>query len=108
MKHYSVGDFMLTIQKYTISSEDEAVVDTEGKLIEESNSDVFGVTTDSIQELAKQWNVEESVVAEQVRKGIEVEHEHTLDDKLASEIARDHLKEDLYYYDKLAKMEAED
>ena len=98
---------MLSIQKYTISSEDEAVVDTEGKLIEESNTDVFGVTTDSIQELAKQWNVEESVVADQVRKGIEVEHEHTLDDSLASEIARDHLKEDLYYYDKLAKMEAE-
>lgn len=69
------------------------------------NSDVFGVTTDSIQELAKQWNVEESVVADQVRKGIEVEHEHTLDDSLASEIARDHLKEDLYYYDKLAEME---
>lgn len=92
---------MLNIKKYQPSVEDirEDLSD---------DSDVFGVPTESIQELAKLWDVPESVVAEQVRKGIEVEHEHTLDDKLASEIARDHLKEDLYYYDKLAKMEAED
>lgn len=92
---------MLNIKKYQPSVEDirEDLSD---------DSDVFGVPTESIQELATLWDVPESVVAEQVRKGIEVEHEHTLDDKLASEIARDHLKEDLYYYDKLAKMEAGD
>ena len=90
---------MLNINKYVKPSTEDIREDLS------DNSDVFGVPTDSIQELAKQWNVDESVVAEQVKKGIEVEHEHTLDDKLASEIARDHLKEDLYYYDKLAEME---
>lgn len=92
---------MLNIKKYQPSVEDirEDLSD---------NSDVFGVPTESIQELAKQWNVEESIVADQVRKGIKVEHEHTLDDSLASEIARDHLKEDLYYYDKLAEMEGKE
>lgn len=70
------------------------------------NSDSFGVHTQTVKELAEQWGVEESVVFEQLIKGIEVEREHTLDDALASEIARDHLKEDLHYYIKLAKMEA--
>ena len=93
---------MLNINKYVKPSVEEIREDLS------DNSDVFGVPTESIQELAKQWNVEESVVADQVRKGIQVEHEHTLDDSLASEIARDHLKEDLYYYDKLAKMEGND
>ena len=65
---------MLNINKYVKTSIEDLREDLS------DNSDVFGVTTDSIQELAKQWNVEESVVADQVRKGIEVEHEHKLDD----------------------------
>lgn len=39
----------------------------------------------------------------QIKKGIEVEMEHTDDPKLALKIAMDHIKEDPQYYDKLAK-----
>ena len=38
-------------------------------------------------------------------KGIKVEREHTNDDRIAQEIAMDHLTEDPQYYDKLEKME---
>jgi hypothetical protein len=39
----------------------------------------------------------------QIKKGIEVEMEHTDDPKLALKIAMDHIKEDPKYYDKLDK-----
>ena len=38
-------------------------------------------------------------------KGIKVEMEHTTDVRIATEIAMDHLWEDINYYDKLAKIE---
>lgn len=89
---------MLDINKYKPTVEDirEDLSD---------DSDVFGVPTKSVQELAQQWGVNESEVADQLRAGIAIEKEHTEDNSLASEIARDHLKEDLYYYVNLAKME---
>jgi len=37
----------------------------------------------------------------QLKQGIRVEREHTKDDKVAREIAMDHLKEDPRYYTKL-------
>jgi hypothetical protein len=43
------------------------------------------------------------VDAEQLQIGIEVEKEHTDDEKLAEKIARDHLAEDPHYYTKLKK-----
>lgn len=42
---------------------------------------------------------------DQLKKGIEVEYEHTGDWTLARKIALDHLAEDKYYYTRLAKME---
>jgi uncharacterized alkaline shock family protein YloU len=42
---------------------------------------------------------------EQLMKGMKVEREHTSNDKIAMEIARDHLTEDPEYYIKLEKME---
>lgn len=45
----------------------------------------------------------EEVDAEQLNIGIEVEKEHTDDEELAEEIARDHLAEDPHYYSKLKK-----
>lgn len=39
----------------------------------------------------------------QIKKGIEVEMEHTDDPKIALKIAMDHIKEDPKYYDKLTK-----
>jgi hypothetical protein len=43
------------------------------------------------------------VDAEQLQIGIEVEKEHTDNEKLAEKIARDHLAEDPHYYTKLKK-----
>ena len=40
-----------------------------------------------------------------LEKGIEVEMEHTTDEKIAKEIAMDHLWEDPKYYDKLETIE---
>lgn len=46
---------------------------------------------------------EDKPTIDQIKKGIEVEMEHTSDKKEALKIALDHLKEDPKYYDKLAK-----
>lgn len=51
-------------------------------------------------------NVLELVKA-QIKKGIKVEKEHTANSKIAAEIAKDHVAEDLRYYDKLKKIEKE-
>jgi len=45
------------------------------------------------------------ILKSQLKKGIQVELEHTKDEKKAEEIALDHLIEDLHYYSKLKKME---
>jgi hypothetical protein len=45
----------------------------------------------------------DKALLKQIKKGIEVEMEHTDDPKLALKIAMDHIKEDPKYYDKLAK-----
>jgi hypothetical protein len=47
----------------------------------------------------------EEYIKPQLVKGIKVEMEHTSDIRYATEIAMDHLWEDLKYYDKLAKIE---
>ena len=59
----------------------------------------------SIPELAEKYNVDQKEVLTQVKKGVRVEAEHTTDFDVALEIALDHLNEDLYYYDKLEKVE---
>jgi hypothetical protein len=43
----------------------------------------------------------------QLMKGIKVEMEHTTDVRIATEIAMDHLWEDINYYDKLASIEGD-
>jgi hypothetical protein len=45
------------------------------------------------------------LVKKQLKKGIKIELEHTSDVKLAAEIAKDHISEDLHYYEKLDKIE---
>ena len=40
---------------------------------------------------------------EELKKGIEVEKEHTDDESVAEKIARDHLQENPHYYTKLKK-----
>ena len=44
-------------------------------------------------------------IKEKIQQGVKVEMEHTTDPKVAFEIAKDHVWEDLNYYDKLAKVE---
>ncbi|MEY4334757.1 MAG: hypothetical protein RLZZ196_3507, partial [Bacteroidota bacterium] len=67
-------------------------------------------------DLAKKWDVKEyydpkQFAAEYIKPrliaGIKVEMEHTTDVRIATEIAMDHLWEDLHYYEKLSKIENE-
>jgi hypothetical protein len=57
------------------------------------HNELFGGTAD--------FKSESDFDSEQLKKGIEVEYEHTNDYDLAKEIAMDHLAEDPKYYDKL-------
>jgi hypothetical protein len=45
----------------------------------------------------------DKALLKQIKKGLEVETEHTDDPKIALKIAMDHIKEDPKYYDKLVK-----
>ena len=67
-------------------------------------------------DLAKKWDSKgyydpkqfaAKYVKPQLMKGIKVEMEHTTDVRIATEIAMDHLWEDLKYYDKLASIEGD-
>lgn len=57
------------------------------------------------EEIAKKHSVSIEKINKQLEKGIEVEKEHTEDEKKAERIALDHLFEIPDYYDRLAKME---
>ena len=59
----------------------------------------------SIKDIAKKFDVSVSDIESQIRKGIEVESEHTSDKEKATEIATDHVSEFADYYDRLEKME---
>ncbi len=72
----------------------------EGKLLDKP--------TPSVESLAEKYGVDAQVVRRQLIKGIEVEKEHTSKPDVASEIALDHISEDLWYYKKLAKIEKVD
>jgi hypothetical protein len=62
----------------------------------------------TVQELASKYHVSVATVKKQLDQGIPVEMEHTNRKGVAREIALDHLDEDLYYYDKLKKIEKQD
>jgi hypothetical protein len=57
--------------------------------------------------IAEKHKVPVDDIKKQVKKGISIEHEHTPDDDIAAEIARDHLVEHPFYYDFLEDMEKE-
>ena len=59
----------------------------------------------SIKDIAKKFDVSVSEIQAQIRKGIEIESEHTSDKEKATEIATDHVSEFPDYYDRLNKME---
>jgi hypothetical protein len=56
-------------------------------------------------DIAKKFDVSLSDIEAQIKKGVEVESEHTSDKEKATEIATDHVSEFADYYDRLEKME---
>jgi 5'(3')-deoxyribonucleotidase len=62
-------------------------------------------TTPSVRDLAKKYATDPAEIHRQVNRGVKVEFEHTNDIEVATEIAMDHLKEKLDYYDLLNKLE---
>lgn len=63
------------------------------------------VKTHTPSEIAKKHKVSLKDINSQLEMGIKVEKEHTTDEKVAREIALDHLWELPDYYDKLKKVE---
>lgn len=59
----------------------------------------------TIKQIAKKHKCSEHDIAEQLKKGVTVEMEHTSDESVAKEIALDHLAEVPDYYDKLKTVE---
>ena len=68
-------------------------------------SAILDKPTPTVDELAEKYKTSLIHIKMQLRKGIKVEMEHTSHMKIAREIALDHLNEDLFYYDKLDKIE---
>jgi hypothetical protein len=61
----------------------------------------------SVEQIAKKHRLEVSFVRRQLEMGIPIEHEHTKDKDLATDIALQHLEEIPDYYTRLKKMEAD-
>lgn len=67
--------------------------------------DVLDKPTLDAKQLASLHNVSIGQIESELSMGIKVEKEHTSDEKVAKEIALDHLKELPDYYTRLKKME---
>lgn len=61
----------------------------------------------SVEDIARKHGVSVKEIRDQITKGEKVELEHTDDEVLAREIAKDHVYEDPKYYDKLSRIENE-
>jgi hypothetical protein len=61
----------------------------------------------TVEQIAKKHRLEVSFVKKQLEMGIPIEHEHTKDKDLATDIALQHLDEIPDYYTRLKKMEAD-
>jgi hypothetical protein len=60
----------------------------------------------TVEQIAKKHRLEVSFIKNQLKMGISIEHEHTQDKVLATDIALQHLDEIPDYYTRLKKMEA--
>ena len=80
-----------------------------GEAVEANEDMVPGGLADGMtaEDLAKKHGVEVAEIEAAIEKGVKVEMEHTDDEKIAHEVAMDHIFEDPKYYDKLADMENE-
>ena len=61
----------------------------------------------SVEEIAKKHRLDVSFIKNQLKMGIPIEHEHTKDKDLATDIALQHLDEIPDYYTRLKKMESD-
>jgi len=61
----------------------------------------------TVEQIAKKHRMEVSFIKNQLKMGVPIEHEHTKDKDLATDIALQHLDEIPDYYTRLKKMEAE-
>jgi hypothetical protein len=84
-----------------------SIDETISSIIKEAIDLIVGGKSDgmSLGDIAKKHKVPLSQLEVQIKKGIKVEREHTNTDKVAREIAKDHLFEFPDYYDRLEKME---
>ena len=64
-------------------------------------------THKTVEQIAKKHRLEVSFIKNQLKMGIPIEHEHTKDKDLATDIALQHLEEIPDYYTRLKKMEAD-
>ena len=64
-------------------------------------------THKTVEQIAKKHRLEVSFVKHQLKMGIPIEHEHTKDKDLATDIALQHLDEIPDYYTRLKKMESD-
>lgn len=76
-----------------------------GKTVPNCVPESLDVSTPSISTIAQKHDKPISVIRKALKKGINVEKEHTKDTRQANEIARDHLAELPDYYKRLAKAE---
>lgn len=107
-KKFAVGEFK---KENTFANGGEVSMKNFWKVVPESSSQeieqLIGGVSDGkyIPEIAEKHGVDESYIEEQIRKGINVEMEHTDARAKAEEIAKDHLWESAEYYEELEKME---
>lgn len=59
-----------------------------------------------LEAIAKKHGISVDIIEREHKMGIKIEHEHTPDDDIAGEIAKDHLSEFPTYYTFLSEMEA--
>lgn len=77
------------------------------KLTDLHEEELPTVETPTVGEIAEKFGYPMSSIMDQLRKGINVEYEHTKNARIAREIALDHLWEMPDYYDRLEAMEKE-
>jgi hypothetical protein len=109
------GDYT-NIQPKKITTSDSVSGTKARQALLAKDKETFAQFLPNIPEIDEIWNMLTDVVKEykhkydkeELRKGIEVEKEHTDDPKIALKIALDHLDEDPQYYTKLATLGLEE
>jgi hypothetical protein len=95
---FTNGNIIALIGEMDITSNKLAGGMSEGKTLDDFRKRYTEKGYPEVSDFEKQFN-------DKIKQGTKVEMEHTTDDKIAREIALDHIWEDFFYYDKLAKME---